>query len=60
MCPSPVTIKGFVLGEGGGDFPANQPSKSTYMPTLHGGLSKSPLSSDLFHLVSLFLELTFS
>lgn len=58
MCPRPVTIKEFVLGEEGSDVPVNQLSKSTYMPT--GGFSKSPLSSDLFHLVSLFLELTFS
>lgn len=29
MCPSPMAIKGFVLEEGGGDFPVNQPFKST-------------------------------
>lgn len=58
MCPGPAAVKGFVLGEEGGDFPVNQPSKSTYMP--NGGFSKSALSSNLFHLVSLFLELTFS
>lgn len=58
MCPGPATIKGFVLGQKGDDFLVYQPPKSTYMPS--GGFSKSPFSSNLFHLVSLFLELTFS
>lgn len=51
MCPSPVTIKGFFLGEGGGDFPVNQPSKSAYTPT--GGLSLlSPATSSILSVYS--------
>lgn len=45
-------------GSGGGDFPVHQSPKSTYMPS--GRFSKFLFPSNFFHLVSLFLDLTFS
>lgn len=55
--PRPSNYQGVCPRAGDSDFPFNQPSKCSYRPA--GGFNKSPSSSNLFHLVSLFLMLTF-